>query len=84
MVFLEECRALGQVTAYLIKNSDAHLVSETPVLSIWLDSLGNIKTPEPTSSGFLHSNDDNALSTFVINLLTKTISSSEFQPLKNG
>jgi len=84
IVFLEEFVALGQISSFLINNSSEEENSETSLLSIWFDHLGNIKSPEPTSSGFSHVNDESALSKFVVDTIEQLINSSECKPAVNG
>lgn len=75
---------LGQVTAYLIKSRDDEFISEKPLSAIWLDHLGNVKTPKPSSSGFTSTKDSNSLINFIFFTLSKILDSEECKPLENG
>ena len=84
IVPLEGINPLGQVTAYLIKSREDVFISETSVLSIWFDHLGNILSPEPTTMTMSHVNDEDALSNYVVNIIGKIIDSEECKPTLNG
>ncbi|KGJ87992.1 hypothetical protein [Colwellia psychrerythraea] len=75
---------LGQVTAYLIKSRDDVFISEKPILALWLDVLGNVKTETPESAGFTSVKDANSLINFIYDTLNKLLESDECTPFKNG
>jgi hypothetical protein len=80
IVSLEGKSPLGEVTAFLINSRDEEFVSETAVLSIWFDHLGNILSPEPTTTTMSHVSEEDVLSSYVVEVIGKIIA----QPRVNG
>jgi hypothetical protein len=72
-VSLEGKSLLGEVTGFLINTREKEFVSETAVLSIWFDDLGNIFSPGPTTSTMSNFNDEDALSSYVVEVIGKII-----------
>lgn len=72
--------ALGQVSAFVVKNPENQFRSEKAILSIWFDSLGNIKNDLDNGFSMAHVTYDSSLSDLVKTALKKLLLSDEFAP----
>tara|TARA_B100001059_G_C17761061_1_gene542857 strand:- start:76 stop:507 length:432 start_codon:yes stop_codon:yes gene_type:complete len=83
LVFQSDIEVLGQSTVFYIQNPDNYLRTETPVASIWFDSLGNVKDT-PTSFSSHTTSDERSLFLFVNTTLGSFLNTQEFSPREHG
>jgi hypothetical protein len=83
LVFQSDIEVLGQTTVFYIQNPDNYLRTETPLASIWFDSLGNVKDT-PTSFSNHTTSDERSLFVFVNTILRAFLNTPEFSPRPYG